>query len=118
MAAVIATDSNVVASAYASKRRVSLIKMAFSLGDFYGSRAPARRSSSLTRDFNLSLQSQRSSYLPNESLTQRSDLQVQFSHDELETPFDFYARVGSPKQIPLSGGTHTPKSASASFAAT
>ena len=78
-------------------------KMALSLGDFYGRRTPARRTSSLSRDLNLSLQSQCSSYQPNESLTQRGDLQVQFSDDDIETPFDSLTGNGS-------GATSTPQS--------
>ena len=66
--------------------------MALSLGDFYGKR-PARR------DMNLS---HSSSYQPNESLTQRRDLQVQFSDDELETQFDSFTSS-------MSGVTSTPE---------
>ena len=61
--------------------------MALSLGDFYG-RTPARRP--LSRELNLSSQSHCSSYQPNESLTQRDNLQVQFSDDDLESPFDSF----------------------------
>ena len=61
----------------------------------YGARTPARRSSSLSRDLNLSLQSQCSSYQPNEGLTQRGDLQVQFTDDDLQTPFDSFTSSGS-----------------------
>lgn len=70
------------------------IKMALSLGDFYRARTPARRLSSLSRDLNLSLQSQCSSYQLNEGLTQSSDLQVQFTDDDLETPFDSFTSSG------------------------
>ena len=55
--------------------------MALSLGDFYGKR-PARRDMNLPHS---------SAYEPNESLTQRRDLQVQFSDDELETQFDSFS---------------------------
>ena len=47
--------------------RSGLVKMALSLGDFYG-RTPARRP--LSRELNLSSQSHCSSYQPNKSLTQ------------------------------------------------
>ena len=59
--------------------------MVLFLGDFYG-RTPARRP--LSREFNSSSRSHCSSYELNESLTQRDDLQVQLSHDDLESPFD------------------------------
>jgi len=49
----------------------------------------------ISRDLNLSLQSQCSSYQPDEGLTQRGDLQVQFTDDDLETPFDSFTSSGS-----------------------
>ena len=65
-------------------------------------KCPRGRSSSLSRDFNLSLQSECSSYLLNDSLTQRGDLQVQLSDKDLETPFDSFTNNGS-------GVTSTPE---------
>ena len=61
---------------------VTQAKMVLFLGDFNG-RTPARRP--LSREFNLSSRSHCSSYELNESLTQRDDLQVQLSHDDLQT---------------------------------
>ena len=72
--------------------------MVLFFGDFYG-RTPARRP--LSREFNLSSRSHCSSYELNESLTQRDDLQVQLSHDDLESPFDSFTSNGP-------GATSTP----------
>ena len=56
---------------------VRFLKMAVSLGDFYGAGLSARPTAARSRELNSSIHSHTSlSYRPNESLTHRHDLQV------------------------------------------